>query len=52
VTIDYDVNAPDLGTAIALATRRAINDGYSHVSVMSTKQTKQTGWTIRMFCSS
>lgn len=49
--ISYEIHASDLGAAINIATKRAMNDGYSHVSVNSTKQTGPTSWTIVVFCS-
>ena len=46
----FEVTAPDLGTAISVATNRAHSSGFTHVSISSTKQTGSTSWTIVMFC--
>lgn len=47
----YDVTATDLVTAISVATKRAHNDGYERASVVSSKQTGRTSWSITMFVS-
>jgi hypothetical protein len=51
VITTYEVEATDLVTAIAVATRRANNDGYPRASVVSSVQTGTNSWTITMFLS-
>jgi hypothetical protein len=47
----YEVQAPDAVTAIAVATRRAHNDGFPRASVVSSVQSGSGSWTITMFVS-
>jgi hypothetical protein len=51
VITTYEVQATDLVTAIAVATRRANKDGYPRASVVSSTQTGTNSWTITMFVS-
>jgi hypothetical protein len=51
VLIPYEITATDIGTAISIAQQRAHRDGYTHVSINSTRQTGTTTWTITVFVS-
>jgi len=51
VLVTYEVNASDLGAAIGIAQRRALNDGYSHVQIQATKQVGTTSWRITVFAA-
>lgn len=49
--ITYTINGvPDLGSAVNVATKRALVDG-SHASINSTKQVGPMSWEITMFVS-
>jgi hypothetical protein len=51
VIVTFDVEATDLVTAVAIATRRANNDGYPRASVVSSRQTGTRSWSVVMFVS-
>jgi len=51
VVTTYEINASDLMTAIAIATKRANNDSWPRASVLSSRQTAPNSWSIVMFVS-
>jgi hypothetical protein len=51
VMTEYTVTAPDLGSATNLAMRRAHAEGFTRVSVMSTRQTGRSSFVIVCFVS-
>lgn len=51
VLLDYTVSAADLGSAISIAQRRAIADGFTHTSVNSTRQLRPTSWVVVIFAT-
>ena len=49
--LHYEISAPDLGSALNIAAKRAQNDGYTHTSVQATQQTGRGTWLIVVFGS-
>ena len=47
----YEISASDLGSAIAIAHRRAIADGFTRTSILGTAQTGTTSFVITVFVS-
>jgi hypothetical protein len=48
---EVEVQAPDLGTALTIATKRMMAQGHTHVSIMGTRQTGSRTWVITLFVS-
>jgi hypothetical protein len=49
VLTTYEIVATDAGSAIAVATQRGHNDGFSHVSIQAVHQLASNRWAIDVF---